>query len=109
MSSRSWPPPCDLGAHKVAGVRDVIEAAGAMLLYLPPYSPDFNPIEQLFAKLKALLREAAERSVDALWKRIADLLDASHPMNAPKLLPQCRLRFMINGKREHSAVELKRL
>jgi transposase len=47
-----------------------------MLLYLPPYSPDFNPIEQLFAKLKALLRKAAERSVDALWNRIANLLDA---------------------------------
>ncbi len=69
----------NLGAHKVAGVRHAIEAAGAMLLYLPPYSPDFNPIEQLFAKLKALLRKAAERSVDALWNRIADLLDAFTP------------------------------
>jgi transposase len=69
----------NLGAHKVAGVRDAIEAAGAMPLYLPPYSPDFNPIEQLFAKLKALLCKAAEHSVDALWKRIADLLDAFTP------------------------------
>lgn len=64
----------NLGAHKVPGVREAIEAAGATLLYLPPYSPDFNPIEQLFAKLKALLRKAAERSVDALWNRIAALL-----------------------------------
>jgi transposase len=48
-------------------------------LYLPPYSPDFNPIEQLFAKLKALLRKAAERSVDGLWNRIASLLDAFQP------------------------------
>jgi transposase len=69
----------NLSAHKVAGVRQAIEAAGARLLYLPPYSPDFNPIEQLFAKLKALLRKAAERSVDGLWNRIATLLDAFTP------------------------------
>jgi transposase len=69
----------NLGAHKVAGVREAIEATGARLLYLPPYSPDFNPIEQLFAKLKALLRKAAERSVEALWNRIADLLGAFTP------------------------------
>jgi transposase len=69
----------NLSAHKVAGVREAIEAAGARLLYLPPYSPDFNPIEQLFAKLKALLRKAAERSVDGLWSRIASLLNAFTP------------------------------
>lgn len=69
----------NLGAHKVPGIRDAIEAVGARLLYLPPYSPDFNPIEQLFAKLKALLRRAAERSIEALWNRIADLLDAFAP------------------------------
>ena len=56
----------NLSAHKVAGVREAVEAAGARLLYLPPYSPDFNPIEQLFAKIKALLRKAAEPSVDGL-------------------------------------------
>lgn len=66
----------NLAAHKVAGVREAIEATGARLLYLPPYSPDLNPIEQLFAKLKALLRKAAERSVEALWNRIAELLGA---------------------------------
>ena len=64
----------NLAAHKVAGVRQAIEAAGATLRYLPPYSPDLNPIEQLFAKLKALLRKAAEHSVPALWDRIAQLL-----------------------------------
>jgi transposase len=69
----------NLSAHKVPGVREAIEAAGARLLYLPPYSPDFNPIEQLFAKLKALLRKAAERSVDGLWNRIAALLYAFTP------------------------------
>src|SRR5215467_12482162 len=67
----------NLSAHKVRGVREAIEGVGARLLYLPPYSPDFNPIEQLFAKLKALLRKAAERSVEALWNRITSLLDAS--------------------------------
>jgi len=69
----------NLSAHKVSGVREAIEAAGARLLYLPPYSPDFNPIEQLFAKLKALLRKAAERSVDGLWNRIASLLNTFTP------------------------------
>ena len=69
----------NLSAHKVPGVREAIEAAGARLLYLPAYSPDFNPIEQLFAKLKALLRKAAERSVDGLWNRIASLLNAFTP------------------------------
>ena len=69
----------NLSAHKVQGVRQAIEATGARLLYLPPYSPDFNPIEQLFAKLKALLRKAAERSVDGLWNRIACLLGAFTP------------------------------
>src|SRR3954471_7125788 len=57
----------NLGSHKVAGVRRAIEAAGAILLFLPPHSPDLNPIEQAFAKLKALLRAKAQRAVDALW------------------------------------------
>lgn len=69
----------NLPAHKVKGVRDAIEARGARLLYLPPYSPDLNPIELIFAKLKALLRKAAERSVEALWRRIGRLLDAFSP------------------------------
>lgn len=69
----------NLSAHKVAGVRETIESAGAQLLYLPPYSPDLNPIEQLFAKLKALLRKAAERSRDGLWSRIASLLGTFTP------------------------------
>ncbi|HEU4956355.1 MAG TPA: IS630 family transposase [Sphingomicrobium sp.] len=76
----------NLSAHKVAGVREAVEAAGARLLYLPPYSPDFNPIEQLFAKIKALLRKAAERSVDGLWSRIASLLDAFTPQECANYL-----------------------
>lgn len=69
----------NLGSHKGAGVRKAIEAAGATLLYLPPYSPDFNPIEKAFSKLKALLRKAAERTVDALWNRIGALLKEFSP------------------------------
>jgi len=69
----------NLGSHKSAGVRAAIEAAGARLLYLPPYSPDFNPIENAFAKLKALLRKAAERSVEGLWNAIGHLIDAFTP------------------------------
>ena len=69
----------NLGSHKGPAVRDAIEAAGATLLYLPPYSPDFNPIENAFAKLKALLRKAAERTVDDLWDAIADLIDLFTP------------------------------
>ncbi len=69
----------NLGSHKSAAVRTAIEERGASLRFLPPYSPDFNPIEQVFAKLKALLRKAAERSVDALWDRIGELLDEFPP------------------------------
>lgn len=69
----------NLGSHKGPAVRRAIEAAGANLLYLPPYSPDFNPIENAFAKLKALLRKAAERTIDALWTTIGCVLDAFTP------------------------------
>jgi transposase len=69
----------NLPAHKVSGIREMIEAAGAALLYLPPYSPDFNPIEQAFAKLKALLRKAAARTITELWETIAEVLDAFKP------------------------------
>lgn len=62
----------NLSSHKVAGIRDAIEARGANLLYLPPYSPDLNPIEQAFAKFKAHLRKAAARNIDALWDAIAE-------------------------------------
>ncbi len=69
----------NLPAHKVAGVREAIQAAGASVLYLPPYSPDLNPIEQFFSKLKALLRKAAARTRDELWDTIGTLLDAFAP------------------------------
>lgn len=69
----------NLPAHKVSGAKKAIEATGASLLFLPPYSPDFNPIEQAFAKIKALLRKAAARTVDTLEAAIAVALDAFHP------------------------------
>jgi transposase len=69
----------NLGSHKVAGVRTAIEAAGASLLYLPPYSPDFNPIEKAFAKLKAKLRKAAARTVDTLWAAVAQIIETFTP------------------------------
>ena len=69
----------NLSAHKVKGVRSAIEAAGAKLVYLPPYSPDFNPIEMVFAKLKARLRKAAARTIPQLWLAIADSLDDFAP------------------------------
>lgn len=69
----------NLPAHKGLAVREAIEAAGAQLLFLPPYSPDFNPIENAFSKLKALLRKAAARTVDELWAVIGASLDAFTP------------------------------
>lgn len=66
----------NLSSHKVAGVREAIQARGASLLFLPPYSPDFNPIENFFSKLKALLRKAAQRSFDGLLQSIADILES---------------------------------
>ena len=76
----------NLPAHKVAGVRQTIEACGAELRYLPPYSPDLNPIEQAFAKLKALLRKAAERTVNGLWDAIGKLLDLFPPAECANYL-----------------------
>ena len=69
----------NLSGHKVTGIGQAIEAAGARLLYLPPYSPDFNPIEMAFSKLKALLRKAAARTVDELWEAIAQSIEAFNP------------------------------
>ncbi len=69
----------NLASHKSPAVRAAIEAAGAELRFLPPYSPDFNPIENAFSKLKTLLRKAAERTVDGLWNAIGTLIDRFTP------------------------------
>ena len=79
-----------LSSHKGAMVRECIETAGAEFLFLPPYSPDLNPIEMAFAKLKALLRKAAERSVEALWAAIGRILETFAPQ-------ECRNYFAAAG------------
>jgi transposase len=76
----------NLGSHKVVGVRDAIEARGASLLFLPPYSPDLNPIEQVFAKLKALLRKAEPRTRETLWQTIGSTLDRFAPDECARYL-----------------------
>ena len=76
----------NLGSHKGRAVRRAIRSAGAKLFFLPPYSPDLNPIEQVFAKLKALLRKADERSVEATWRRIGALLDRFTPAECANYL-----------------------
>jgi|TARA_B100001964_G_C14139229_1_gene556561 transposase len=70
----------NLPAHKVVGIGEAIAARGAQLFYLPPYSPDMNPIEMAFAKLKALLRQNPARTIDTLWPRIGHLIDAFTPV-----------------------------
>ena len=84
----------NLAAHKVAGVAEAIRAADASLMYLPPYSPDLNPIEQLFAKLKALLRKAAARTRDALWTTIGTLLDEFPPAECRRYLTNSGYEFV---------------
>ena len=69
----------NLSSHKNKAVKEAVEAAGAELMFLPPYSPDLNPIELVFSKLKTLLRRAAERTVDALWDRLGELMDHFPP------------------------------
>jgi transposase len=76
----------NLGSHKGRAVRAAIRKAGAKLFFLPPYSPDLNPIEQVFAKLKTLLRKAAERTVEATWRRIGQLLGAFSPSECANYL-----------------------
>ena len=80
----------NLSSHKVAGVQSAIEAVGASIRYLPPYSPDLNPIEKLFSKLKTLLRRAGPRTVDALWDQIGELLNRFPP-------EECRNYFRSSG------------
>ena len=81
----------NLASHKVKGVKEAIEQAGATVRYLPAYSPDLNPIEQAFAKLKAALRKAAARTFDTLIEAIADALDTFTPEECAKLHRKFRL------------------
>jgi transposase len=79
----------NLSSHKRPSIRAMIEAAGAELRFLPPYSPDFNPIEKAFSKLKALLSKAAERTVGALWDAIARLIDRFEPTECANYFVSC--------------------
>ena len=84
----------NLSAHKVAGVREAIEAVGARLVYLPPYSPDFNPIEQVFAKFKWLVRSAAERTVLDLWRRCGQLVERFPEHECRNYFRHCGYRYV---------------
>ena len=79
----------NLGSHKVSGVQKAIEAAGAQLRYLPAYSPDMNPIEQVFAKLKTLLRRTAARTQESLWSATGALLDRFLPAECANYIRHC--------------------
>ncbi len=79
----------NLSSHKRAGVKEAIESVGAHLAYLPPYSPDLNPIELAFSKLKTMLRKSAERTVEGLWTRIGQLLDHFTPEECRNYFRHC--------------------
>ena len=80
----------NLSSHKRTSVRELIEAVGATLVFLPPYSPDFNPIEKAFARLKAMLRKAGERTVAGLWDLIGKLVDIFQPDECANYFSSCR-------------------
>lgn len=79
----------NLSSHKRLAAREIIEAVGARLMFLPPYSPDFNPIEKAFSKLKALLRKAAEPTVSDLWDRIGKIVELIDPQEAQNYFASC--------------------
>jgi len=79
----------NLSSHKRASVRETIKAVGARLMFLPPYSPDFNPIEKAFARLKAMLRRTGKRTVSGLWSLIGSLLDLFQPQGCANYFSSC--------------------
>ena len=96
----------NLSSHKVAGVREAIEARGASLWFLPAYSPDLNPIEQVFAKLKELLRAEAQRTVEALWSAVGRLLDRFTSAECANYLAHAGYRY--SGQKRSSAARQRR-
>ncbi len=88
----------NLPAHKKEGVRLAIEGAGCRLLYLPPYSPDFNPIEKAFAKLKAVSRSKAERTVEGLWNTVGHIVTLFEPHSNPKPPERTQNWIKLGGK-----------
>jgi transposase len=83
----------NLSSHKKAGVREAIEEVGATMLYLPPYSPDFNPIEQAFSKFKWLLKSVGTRTVDSLWQACGTLLDKFTETECRNYIRHCGYRY----------------
>jgi transposase len=83
----------NLASHKVAGVREALRNVGAEVLYLPPYSPDFNPIEQAFSKLKTLIRKAKQRTMEGLWDTCGKLLDHFSPTDFSNYITHCGYRY----------------
>ena len=83
----------NLSSHKVKGIREAIESVGAEVRYLPPYSPDLNPIELAFSKLKKLLRDGAERTVDALWNLCGQILDQFSNEECLNYFKHCGYRY----------------
>ena len=96
--SSSW----TICSHKGKAVRRAIRAAGAKLLFLPPYSPDLNPIEQVFSKLKTLMRKAAERTVEDTWRRVGKLLDQFTAQECANYIMQRRICFNLKQSRSRS-------
>ena len=83
----------NLPSHKVAGVATAIASVGAKVVYLPPYSPDFNPIELVFSKFKWLLKSARERTVDALWETCGKLIEQFSPQECINYFKHCGYRY----------------
>jgi transposase len=79
----------NLASHKIAGVKEAIEATGASIHYLPPYSPDFNPIEKAFSKLKAGLRKSENRTLPALWNDLSSVIDTFSPQDCANYFKSC--------------------
>ena len=96
----------NLRAHKVAGVREAIERAVARSLYLSPHSPDLNPIEMVFAKLKALSRKAAMRSIPMLWDKIGELLDALNTTECRHYFRHAGICVKLSGKCSSAPIEV---
>jgi len=90
----------NLSSHKVAGVKEAIESAGAEVLYLPPYSPDFNPIELVFSKLKTLVRKLKLRTMEELWKKLGELGDVFSPS-------ECKNYFKHAGYNGNTKIQTK--
>jgi transposase len=87
----------NLSSHKVAGVKEAIESVGTQVLYLPPYSPDFNPIEQVFSKLKTMLRKLKARTMEDLWKNIGELCDIFTPKECENYFKNAGYPYMENS------------